>query len=123
MNQIHAKMIQDVKDYVKSLDTPQNITYQLNKTIIQECFSRSIEIIEQNLKLCGNENWIPVEERKPNNKEKVIVCCEFGVTMAEYTEYNRSNDWYVVARIGTIESEAYAENVTHWMPFPEPPLK
>lgn len=51
MDKIEIKTIQDIKDYVKSLDTPKNKVYQQNSLLIMSCFSKAIEFIEQNAKL------------------------------------------------------------------------
>lgn len=51
MDAIDLKTIQDIKDYVKSLDEPDNEIYQNNKLLIQSCFYKAVEIIEDNSKL------------------------------------------------------------------------
>lgn len=45
------KTIQDIKDYVKSLDTLDNKVYQENELIIMSCFSKAMEILEGNLQI------------------------------------------------------------------------
>ena len=67
-------------------------------------------------------NWISVDEQKPNNKDKVLVSCEHGVTMAEYTKFDNNNEmWWAVLCIGTYEDSGHAKQVTHWMALPCPP--
>lgn len=51
MDEIERKTMQDIKDYVKSLDTPENEVYQQNSLLIMSCFSKAIEFIEENAKL------------------------------------------------------------------------
>ena len=51
MDEIERKTMQDIKDYVKSLDTPDNEVYQQNSLLIMACFSKAIEFIEKNAKL------------------------------------------------------------------------
>ena len=66
--------------------------------------------------------WISVSEKKPNNKDKVLVSCEHGVTMAEYTKFDNGNEmWWAVLCIGTYEDSGDAKQVTHWQPLPCPP--
>ena len=66
--------------------------------------------------------WISVTEQKPKNKDKVLVSCEHGVTLAEYTKFDNGNEmWWAILRIGTYEDGGDAEKVTHWMPLPCPP--
>jgi hypothetical protein len=51
MDEIERKTMQDIKDYVKSLDRHDNEVYQQNSLLIMSCFSKAIEFIEQNSKL------------------------------------------------------------------------
>jgi len=51
MDEIERKTMQDIKDYVNSLDTPDNDVYQQNSLLIMSCFSKAIEFIEENAKL------------------------------------------------------------------------
>jgi hypothetical protein len=41
----------DIKAYVRSLNTPENTVYQENELIILSCFSKAQEILEENEKL------------------------------------------------------------------------
>ena len=45
------KTMQDIKDYVKSLNTPDNKVYQENELLIMSCFSKAMELMEANLPL------------------------------------------------------------------------
>ncbi len=51
MDEIDDKNIQDIKTYVKSLDTPTNKVYKENSFLIMNCFFKAMEIIEENSKL------------------------------------------------------------------------
>ena len=57
--------------------------------------------------------WIPVEERLPEEKQRVIVRCERVGTSVGWILWG---NW--MADIGPD-----AGKVTHWMPLPEPPAK
>ena len=48
MNNIISKIELDIKKYVRSLNKPENIIYQENKLLIMSCFSKALEIIEEN---------------------------------------------------------------------------
>lgn len=42
-----ASLIRKIKDYVLSLDTPDNEIYQNNSLLIQSCFAKALEFIEK----------------------------------------------------------------------------
>lgn len=41
----------DIKAYVRSLNTPDNTVYQENELLILSCFAKAQEILEENEKL------------------------------------------------------------------------
>jgi hypothetical protein len=55
MTEIERKTIQDIKDYVKSLNTPDNKVYQNNELLIMPCFAKAIEIVERNAQLSESD--------------------------------------------------------------------
>ena len=61
--------------------------------------------------------WIPVSERKPEIKQRVLVFVDGGITVAwrrgSYSEYN---DW-------SGEEGHALWPPSHWMPLPEPPVR
>ena len=54
--------------------------------------------------------WIDVNERLPNRNGRYLTHCDFNgdslVTILWFEKYN----------------ECFDEEVTHWMPLPEPPM-
>lgn len=65
------------------------------------------------------DRWIPVTERLPDNNNNVWTWLDSGEGEEGYYEAPsgvRSGQWYS-ANYGN----RYMENVTHWMPLPEPP--
>ena len=40
------RIINEIKEYVKSLDTPDNVVYKENELLIKSCFSKAMEIVE-----------------------------------------------------------------------------
>lgn len=78
--------------------------------------------------------WISVNERLPNNNQRVLATNNNEIELCFYRgdnkRVNQYNDWYIGWFAGdsggTFSSEPYSydkyiSNVTHWMPLPEPP--
>ena len=65
-------------------------------------------------------HWIPVEERKPQERGHYLVYSQFGdVWLSEWMQDKKGRwDWYVAPICVGIISK-----VTHWMPLPEAPRK
>lgn len=55
--------------------------------------------------------WIPVSERLPDDRVRVLACYDGRVVTAELFE----GLWH------WIEGKTFTTHVTHWMPLPEPP--
>jgi hypothetical protein len=66
------KIIQKIKDYVKSLDTPDNEVYQENSLLIMSCFSKAMEIVENNSVVESDLVVIDKEKPKTYTKEEVV---------------------------------------------------
>ena len=60
--------------------------------------------------------WISVKDRLPKENERVIASCRDGVFEAFVNQWGR---W----QRGGINMDFWYGEVTHWMPFPEPPKK
>jgi hypothetical protein len=69
------KSIQDIKSYVKSLNTEDNKIYKDNELLIMSCFSKAMEIIESNLLL---------------EKQQIVEAVENGGIMIGGLEYFES---------------------------------
>lgn len=50
-------------------------------------------------------DWISVEDKKPNYYEDLILWLEYAESSV----------------ISTVNAESFTDNVTHWMPLPQPP--
>ena len=61
----------------------------------------------------GKPKWIPVSERLPEKHERVIVC-DVREDFRDAWEFE-GEGWF--NGLWTLEKE----EVTHWMPLPEPP--
>lgn len=80
--------------------------------------------------------WIPVTERLPEDRDRVLISTDFFGNETQYVEIagfaisGESVDEYDLSGKTNIffnlddESGYYEEtHVTHWMPLPEPPKK
>jgi hypothetical protein len=65
-------------------------------------------------------HWIPVEERKPQERGHYLVYSRYGdVWLSEWMQDKEGRwDWYVAPICVGIISK-----VTHWMPLPKAPRK
>ena len=45
------KMLQDIRDYLRLIDRPDNPIYKNNELLILSCFGKAMEIIEKNSNL------------------------------------------------------------------------
>ena len=54
--------------------------------------------------------WIKCSEKMPIDNEHVLVTDGVGMEVS----WNRDGDWKKLRHI-------FSEDVTHWMPLPEPP--
>lgn len=61
--------------------------------------------------------WIPVTERLPENDNEVLTASGQTVQILFYDHDDA--DWYTVD--SDISVHLFCDNVTHWMPLPEPP--
>lgn len=62
----------------------------------------------------GKPKWIPVSERLPNLHETVIVCDVREQYVGAWMYYG-NDDWLHDDKLFD------TEEITHWMPLPEPP--
>lgn len=83
--------------------------------------------IERNALIKSIPKWIPVTERSPFPRTKVLVAYKCGVTIAEYRgydvelingQYRQRFYWH-----GVKGPKDTLRSVTHWLPLPEPPGK
>ena len=81
-------------------------------------------------RLRAERRWIPVEERLPEEYETVLVATDGSVSAGELrlpdSECGMDEPWWMVFKDKRDRSAAWAglvplNDVTHWMPLPEPP--
>jgi len=84
----------------------------INGHICEDCYANTKRLFTKTDKL----SWISCNDKLPKNDKEVLIFWEECIT----TGYNAGEDgnqyW--------IDSERGCDlPVTHWMPFPEPPIK
>ena len=57
------------------------------------------------------QEWFSVEDRLPKDDEIVTICTEKGFV---YAGELIGDTWF-------LDNDSWTENVTHWMPMPQPP--
>jgi predicted RNA-binding Zn-ribbon protein involved in translation (DUF1610 family) len=85
--------------------------------VYDEC--HRIELSEPQLKTLRDSRWILVSERLPEKNEPVCVVCGGKVTVGTYSPM--MDDWW--ALVLPVTGIQPTDNVTHWMPLPEPPTE
>jgi len=61
--------------------------------------------------------WIPVTERLPEARDFYLATTGNAVYYCDYLA--GANQWWAI--VDCVDDELLTENVTHWMPLPEPP--
>lgn len=62
------------------------------------------------------QEWIPVTERLPKVRQRILVYCESKTIEKHITVCT-----YMGGLYGKPEFSRHCHKVTHWMPLPEPP--
>jgi len=70
--------------------------------------------------------WIKCSDRLPREFQPVIVWVNNGVTLswcAEWAEFGSFNKKRIRWHFDSTDEICFPEEITHWMPLPEPPKK
>ena len=68
--------------------------------------------------------WIKIEDKKPEIGQEVIIYFEItGIEIAKYFHPEPDNDFPGIEKMDCFTSKEgwLCDDVTHWMPLPEPP--
>ena len=65
--------------------------------------------------------WISVKDGLPALHFEVLVCNGHGVVRSGYYSYRKDCKGQYLWAYGRYPKVAYANDITHWMPLPEPP--
>ena len=111
-------------------NTREKLIELLERSLINEGTGREMRFVGGDSPVIANgvtvQKWIPVRERLPESKEKILVYGGNDLIWVNganrpmpsvYTGYMRGLDegWF------TWDEQKYIVNATHWMPLPEPP--
>ena len=112
-------MFDDLVDRLRNLShfeirNAESVTHVSAESVteLREIAQEAADTIEE----LSKPRWIPVEERLPKYRERVLVFG--GVTMyVAYYDKNRygGESWH------KLNSKSHYCNPTHWMPLPQPP--
>lgn len=65
--------------------------------------------------------WISVNERKPENLQKVLAIDTYSEIFRVAFNTDFGEKWRYVISGGGVYVSLEVYNITHWMPLPEPP--
>ncbi|EFF5464044.1 dTDP-6-deoxy-L-hexose 3-O-methyltransferase [Escherichia coli] len=105
----------------KTSDWHSNASKYLNSNIVEKVDDDRIEAVKAVLRrLAGNspvtpDGWISCSERMPKGYADVLVTDGEHVEVKWWDESGHWNSWT------ELNSDIFADEITHWMPLPEPP--
>ena len=111
----------------KTSDWHSNASKYLNSNIVEKVDDDRIEAVKAVLRrLAGNypvtpDGWISCSERMPEDT-KMLLAFSQGEIVAAYWNWVVNPIDYKKYRAFTYLSGNILDDVTHWMPLPEPPL-
>ena len=95
----------------------QSLEFNL-RWLVLECVSR----LERKTPQTSTDmsEWVSVKDRLPDGMEDVLVCVFWHERWQTLIGWCRKSDeqWYAYISHG----ERSVENVSHWMPLPQPPV-
>ena len=83
--EMFGKISQDIKEYVRSLNTLENEVYRENELLIMSCFTKALEIIEENGKLLFH------------NDSDSLIDYEYEIFIDDKGSPFEINDWIPIA--------------------------
>ena len=94
----------------KAADAIEELQKQLDNSEID-----NIKLKEAFAKYRGENRWIPVTERLPEEYKYVLCKTDYGMEVGYHRNEWGQDEWTT----GKFASGSF--DVTHWMPLPEPP--
>ncbi len=87
---------------------------EISDELLKQLRNAPITILHEEPTIELVQQWISVKDRLPENGKKVLVYCKENKNDYEIGAYS---DTYM----GFFVRQTWYENITHWMPLPEPP--
>lgn len=66
--------------------------------------------------------WISIEDRLPRNGEQIMVVFDQGFIRPHYMYWDEEWHQEGISVDGDQDNSIVSTTVTHWMPFPAPPV-
>ena len=92
-----------------------NTTEYVDRACSDRLMLQAADAIEE----LSKHRWIPVTERLPEVDQPVMICA-FGKSVGEGV-YRGHDGFHHVWKMYTSSGTYWDDEVTHWMPLPQPP--
>ena len=102
--------------FAKMCHNASDAIQELSKLVDESIPKDDAEIIIAEV---AKPRWIPVTERLPEVDQPVMICA-FGKSVGEGV-YRGHDGFHHVWKMYTSSGTYWDDEVTHWMPLPEPP--
>jgi hypothetical protein len=78
-------------------------------------------LISDTLELIRRETWVSVKDRLPDESGIVLVYCNGYITNVHYSKKHQKFNMFDCIKDEDAKEYSAFDDVTHWMPLPEPP--
>lgn len=95
-----------------------NTNYWMDGNLILDVFNDVIDIIKQ------HSDWVPVSERLPPDNMMVLAYCNIRKTTGyAFVSHQQAWSFYHFTKNSENQALAMVNDISKWMPIPQPPSK